>query len=332
LVAGSDGEYIIVRGTWLAKIDTSGNMIWNITYSSDLPPMTSGIATADGYVFVGYTVDYHAGQPLMFKVDLTGNMLWNKTYSAGPYTSADSVVATPDGGYAIDCEVMMDIDFRLIKTDSTGNVEWDKQYGISGHSNLISTTDGGYAVVGQISEDDSKGFLLGKLDALGNMQWNQTYVDTAYSITYTASDGPTSLIATSDGGYAIAGVKDSPDKGWNYWLIKTDANGNLQWNQTYGGNGDDIPSSVVECSDGGYAIAGYTNSFGAGNNDYWLVKTDASGNMQWNQTYGGANNDRAYSLVATLDGGYIVAGTTNSFGAGNYDYWLITVDSQGAPR
>jgi len=104
------------------------------------------------------------------------------------------------------------------------------------------------------------------------------------------------------------------------------------WSQTYGGNNMDVARSLVETSNGGYAIAGETDSFGAGEDDFWLVKIDSNGNMEWNRTYGGEEPDRAYSLVETSDGGYALTGYTLSFGAGSYDFWLIKTDAQGIPE
>jgi hypothetical protein len=103
----------------------------------------------------------------------------------------------------------------------------------------------------------------------------------------------------------------------------------MQWNQTYGGTKTDEAYALVQASDGGYALAGLTNSFGAGNYDFWLVKTDASGAMQWSKTYGGTGDDEAYALVQASDGGYALAGLTNSLGAGNYDFWLVKTDAAG---
>ena len=103
----------------------------------------------------------------------------------------------------------------------------------------------------------------------------------------------------------------------------------ILWNKTYGGTAAERAFSVVATSDGGYALVGTTDSFGAGEDDFWLVKTDASGNMEWNKTYGGTGDDQAWSLVETSDGGYIIAGSTDSFGAGGYDFWLIKTDEYG---
>jgi hypothetical protein len=155
--------------------------------------------------------------------------------------------------------------------------------------------------------------------------WSQTYGGTGDDEAY-------SVIQTSDGGYALAGYTDSYGAysfQYDFWLVKTDASGNAQWNRTYGGTGNDQAYALVQTSDGGYALAGRTNSFGAGQYDFWLVKTDYAGNMQWNKTYGGTSYDYAYSVVQTSDGGYALAGHTRSFGAGSTDFWLVKTDASG---
>ena len=153
--------------------------------------------------------------------------------------------------------------------------------------------------------------------------WSQTYGGTSV-------EWARSFVETSDGGYAILGITSSFGAGQaDAWLIKTDAFGNMQWNKTYGGEWWDYTYSLAVTPDGGYAIAGETNSFGAGEDDAWLIKTDAFGNMQWNRTYGGEYWDGAYSLVLTSDGGYAMAGYTRSFGTESTDFWLIKTDSFG---
>jgi len=101
-----------------------------------------------------------------------------------------------------------------------------------------------------------------------------------------------------------------------------------EWIRTYGGTAWEVARSVIQVSDGGYILAGQTESFGAGGRDFWLVKTDADGNMEWNKTYGGTGSDLAFSVVDS-DGSYALAGRTNSFGAGTADFWLVKVDSSG---
>jgi len=138
------------------------------------------------------------------------------------------------------------------------------------------------------------------------------------------------VVQTSDGGYVLVGITEGFEEGnRDFWLVKTDSDGNMEWNKTYGGTKDDFAYSVVQTSDGGYAMEGYTNSFGAGGYDFWLVKTDSLGNMEWNQTYGGPSDDHAFSMVQTADGGYVLVGETESFGAKFTDFLLVKTDSFG---
>ena len=112
-------------------------------------------------------------------------------------------------------------------------------------------------------------------------------------------------------------------------MIKTDADGIEQWDKTFGGSADDRGHGVQQTSDGGYILAGYTHSFGAGLFDVWLIKTDANGNKVWDKTFGGGSEDEAAAVQQTSDGGYILAGYTGSFGAGEDDAWLIKTDANG---
>jgi hypothetical protein len=163
-----------------------------------------------------------------------------------------------------------------------------------------------------------------QIDARENIPgWNRTYGGTSDDWAY-------ALVQTGDGGYALAGYTNSFGAGsMDFWLVKTDAVGNEQWNQTYRGADRDFAYALVQTSDGGYAIAGSTLSFGGGGYDSWLVKTDASGNMQWSKTYGGTSWDMTSALVQRSDGGYTLAGATWSFGAGNADFWLVKTDAAG---
>ena len=139
-----------------------------------------------------------------------------------------------------------------------------------------------------------------------------------------------SVAQTSDGGYIIAGETNSFGAGSpDIYLVKTDSIGDSLWTKTYGGTDWDGGYSVAQTSDGGYIIVGKTNSFGAGYSDIYLVKTDSIGDSLWTKTYGGINIDCGYSVAQTSDGGYIIAGKTNSFGSGNYDVYIIKTDSLG---
>ena len=160
---------------------------------------------------------------------------------------------------------------------------------------------------------------LVKIDSNGNKQWDKSYDGKGW-------DDPRGIVQTSDSGYAMFGSTASGtlSADMKMWLIKTDNSGNLLWSKTYGGTGTEQAGwSLVYTDDGGFAFVGRTTSFGAGGNDFWFVKTDSSGVLQFNQTYGGVGDDICTSLTRTNDGGYAVVGYTNSYGTGSYDCLLI---------
>jgi hypothetical protein len=255
-----------------------------------------------------------------------------RTYGGTNWDYAYFVQQTSDGGYIVAGTTtsfgagMSDI--FLIKIDANGDAQWAKTYGGTNDdwaSSVQQTSDGGYIVSG-FTKSFSVGswdvFLM-KTDANGNIQWAKTYGGASEDYAYFVQQ-------TSDGGYIVAGrTRSFGAGGYDIFLIKTDANGNVQWAKTYGGTGDELFSSVQQTSDGGYIVAGRTLSFGAGGNDIFLIKTDENGDVQWAKTYGGTNHDYALSVQQTSDGGYIVAGWTSSFGAGWDDIFLIKTDANG---
>jgi len=309
---------------------------WNKTFgTSESDWGDAMIETSDGsYVLVGNTNSYGAGgyDLWLIKTDADGNELWNKTFGGPGLEAGNSVIETTDGGYVLagimDSYGSGGMDVWLIKTDVDGNELWDKTFGGSGDDfeySVIETQDGGYVVAGFTESYGAGGkdVWLIKTDVDGNEVWNKTYGGSD-------DDWGDSVVETQDGSYVIeAFTKSYGAGGWDVWLLKTDADGNEVWEKTFGGSGSDAGDSIIETTDGGYIIAGITDSYGAGGYDAWLLKTDADGNEVWKETFGDSGDDRGYSAIETGDGGYLMVGYTDSYDAAWRDMWLIKTDADG---
>jgi hypothetical protein len=293
------------------------------------------IQTSDGgYAITGTTYSFGAGEANVYvvKLDANGNLQWTKTIGGEEHDEGYSLIQTSDGGYAIAGYTTSFgaglLDVYVVKLDAKGNLQWTKTIG--GESDdwgfsLIQTSDGGYAIAGY-----TKSFGAGetdvyvvKLDANGNLQWTKTIGGKEW-------DSGHSLIQTADGGYAIAGTTKSFGTGVaDVYVVKLDANGNLQWTKTIGGSGAEIGFSLIQTSDAGYAIAGLTTSFGAGGEEVYVVKLDAKGNLQWTKTIGGPASEIGFSLIQTSDAGYAITGYTTSFSAGEWDVYVVKLGAKG---
>jgi hypothetical protein len=321
---------------WLLKVDADGNMEWNKTYGGTSRDYhTFMCQTSDGgYALAGDTTSFGAGNKdfWLVKTDTDGNMEWNMTYGGTAIETEPALCLTSDGGYALAGYTISfgagSQDGWLVKTDTDGNMEWNMTYGGTYNDQIylvVAAPDGGFIIGGNTMSFGEGGMdvWLVKTDTDGNMEWNMTYGGTGF-------DWGMHLIQTLDEGYAILAVTNSFGAGdADYWLIKTDSDGNMLWNKTYGETGFDFGVHVLQTVEGGYAIIGFTDSFGAGGTDAWLVKTDVDGIMRWNQTYGGAEDDEGWSLIETSDGGYALAGNTYSFGAGDQDFYVVKTDEFG---
>jgi len=254
-------------------------------------------------------------------------------YGGNLSDEGNGVLQTGDGGYAAvgssnSYSADSTGDIWLIKANEAGGLEWIRTYGGSkwdkGKS-VAETDDGGFVIAGytnSFSMGDYNVYLL-KTDYFGVQKWEKTYGGIYHDYGY-------SVEQTTDGGFIIAGSRCMTLFGnYDVWLIKTDEWGNEQWNKTYGRAGGDHGYEVKQTVDGGYIIAGWTGSIGAGGDDVWLIKTDNMGNMEWNQTYGGHFDDKGYSVLPISDGGYIVAGMRDEGSVDGSDVWLIKVDTEG---
>lgn len=252
-------------------------------------------------------------------------------------------------------------DYWVIKLNYTGNLVWEKNYQADGNDQLWSinlTTDGGYIIggtsdsqIGPVKTQMSRGgtdYWIIKLDALGNVMWDKT-------IGGSLDDDLRYVFQTSDGGYIVGGTSKSNISGEktqakfglnDYWIVKTDSLGVIQWDKVYGGPSTEKYAVSVQTSDGGFLHAGESSSdtggtkadYSQGGADYWMVKTDSIGTIQWDNAYGGSGDDNLYAMIKTTDGGFIAGGTSSSGISGDKtqpcdgltDLWVVKLNSAGA--
>ena len=298
---------------------------------------------------------------------------WENTIGGAGDDVLYSVSASNDGGYILgghsDSGMSSDKsensfggwDYWVVKLDDMGAVEWENTIGGAGSDVLRSVSasnDGGYILGGHsdsgMSSDKSENSLGGmdywvvKLDDMGAIEWENT-------IGGTGADYLLSVSASNDGGYILGGYSTSgmsSDKSennlgnWDYWVVKLDDMGAIEWENTIGGTGADYLLSVSASNDGGYILGGYSTSgmssdkseSSLGGWDYWVVKLDDMGAIEWENTIGGTGHDQLWSVAATNDGGYILGGYSESpmssdkseSSLGNWDYWVVKLDDMGA--
>jgi hypothetical protein len=360
---------------WIVKMSATGTIQWQKTLGGSAEDYAFSIQqTADGgYIVAGLTnstdgditVNHGDYDCWIVKLNATGTIQWQKTFGGSLEDVALSIQQTTDGGYIVagytkstDGDVTVNhggFDYWIIKLNATGTIQWQKTLGGTGqdHATCIQqTADGGYIVAGSSNSYDgdvaenlgSYDFWVVKLDATGTIQWKK-------SLGGTYSDEAQSIQQTADGGYIVAGNTDSADGdvsgyhgSYDYWVVKLNATGTIQWQKAFGGSSDDVATCVQQTTDGGYIVAGWTYSTDGDvirNNwdyyyvgyDYWIVKLSATGTIQWQTALGGSGDDDAFSIQETADGGYIVAGMSNSTDAnffennGSYDYWIVKLET-----
>lgn len=268
----------------------------------------------------------------MHGIVLSFMAFFSKAYGGGNHERAYSLLALSDGSFVMAGYTASfgsgNNDILVLKANADGSLAWARTFGGSDRDeawSVIGTTDGGFAVAGHTRSlgDPDGDFILIKLTSGGGFSWARTIgganLEEAYAV-----------VQTSDGGFALAGVTNSMGAGVeDVLLVKLDALGGMGWAKTFGGFTYDYGYSVCTAPDGGIVLAGYTSSFGAGSDDFLVLKTDASGNLLWARTIGGPSYDDAYSVIPTLDGGFLVVGYTGSYGAGQADAFVVKLTSAG---
>lgn len=341
IIAGYTRSYGTASGRnlWLFRTAKNGDLIWNKTFGGNIDDEAAAVKqTLDGgFIAAGYTSSFGAGAKDVFVVrtDSAGNEVWSRAFGGTSDEEAYALEVLPDGGFIIACATSSATagsrDGWLIRLTSAGNILWDKKFGglsTDGFRGVQRTSDNGFILTGWTASDGAgilgNAWLL-KTDSSGNILFSKNFGGSD-------ADRGLSVQQIADGGYILTGYTASTGAGLDdMYLIRTDASGNQVWAKTYGSTGRDYGNAVKQTADGGFLIAGYTLSYGAGSEDLWLVKTDSAGNQLWHKTYGGTASDVANSMDLTTDGGYVVVGYTLSSGAGVHDAWLLRTVTSVVP-
>jgi|GEM_PF-1460389 len=308
------------------------------------------------------------------KINANGQKIWDKTFGGSRDERLFSLIAASDGSFYIGgysqstisgdrTEISRGLsDYWIVKIDANGRKIWDKAYGGNNSdefSTMVSTSDGGILLGGTSSSsisgeksENSRGvyvYWIVKINSNGQKVWDKSFGgDNA--------DNLTSIISTSDGGFILGGFSlsnVSGDKTENsrglsdYWIVKTNANGQKVWDKTFGGSGDDFLNSMTMNPDGSFLLCGTSNSNMSGEknensrglSDYWVVKLNNSGQKIWDKTIGGTNYDNNSSIISMIDGGFLIGGSSqsnisgekseNNRGGNSDDYWIVKISSNG---
>jgi len=286
-----------------------------------------------GYALAGYTGSFGAGNLDIYLILTSpfGDTILTRTYGSTTEDGGCYISRTTDNGFILTGytgSYPTETSLIMIKTNNVGDVDWTKIYTPDFWTMgccVQQTSDGGYIVSGRKGNID--GHFLIKTDSNGDSLWTNVY-----PVSYNAY--AEAVIQTSDGGYIITGCSGAGtyETSWNVDFLKINSQGRWQWTKVYGDTSfgyDDAAYSVEQTPDGGYIIAAFTMTYGAGGYDAWLIKTDENGDTIWTKTFGGEFDDRGLCAIQTGDGGYVMTGLTESFGAGGRDVYVVRTDSNG---
>ena len=326
-----DGGYII-GGTMLVKVDASGNEEWTKPYISTYANTTDD----QGYILI----NSNSPTIIFTKVDQNGDVLWQTNYSQGIWANHGRYIEqADDGGYIVagNYQDVAGSGMLLLKLDSLGNKLWQRTFSEATSAAFChgfsaqQTNDNGYIIAGYTyidyyTESIHKDVFVVKTDSLGNEQWRKYFGGEMDDIgSYVKQDAL--------GNFFIAATTSSYGVGTesNMYLVKLDSNGDSLWTKTYGGELEDTATGLWPTDEGGCILVGQSNSFSSTSGDLnaYVVNTNSVGDSLWTINYGGSGIEGLNSVQQTFDDGYIMAGFTNSIGAGDFDMLLLKTDSLG---
>ena len=360
---------------------------WDVTIGGNIwEELNTMVPLDDGsYVIGGYTsssmdgdmtqASNGSGEYWMVNVDPQGDIIWNRNYGALGLERLWDIQVTQDGGFILggssesgasgdkSGELRGETDLWIVRTDAAGTILWERTIGGTKSEDLVAgimpTTDGGFLLAAYSNSDsgfekseDSRGgydFWLIKLDADGAILWDKTYGGEGDDISFCIAQAPDGFLIGGLSWSGISGEKTDVARGLtDYWLLKIDPAGNILWDKTYGGDAIETLITILPVSDGGYLLGGQSSSdiswekteFSFGHLDYWVLKIDEEGAVEWDKTYGGLDLDVLHAIQETPTGDFIMGGVSASSQTGNhtttsqggYDYWIISTNKSGTKR
>ena len=333
IVAGMGDTFDFDKDLWVLKLNSDGTVAWQKAYRGDDISASFIQQTSDGgYIVLGVIFNDATRKKyfLVLKLNSDGTVAWQqKAYGETGYEYANSIQQTSDGGYimagiGIDFD-RIDSDFLVLKLNSDGRIAWQKTYGgtkSDSASSIQQTSDEGYIVVGNTYSfgTGSGDFWILKLNSYGTVAWQKTYGGTSY-------DYASSIQQTSDEGYIVVGNTYSFGTGsGDFWILKLNSDGTVAWQKTYGGTSYDFANSIHQTSDGGYIVAGYTYSFGAGFCDFWVLKLLSDGTINFNSNSGASTTDTSATVSETSVTGADINITVTDTSITTTDIMLRVVD------
>jgi len=390
---GTPGDYSF--DYWVVKLDSSGGIQWQKCLGGSDNDVARSISqtTDGGFIVAGDSysndgdVSGHHGTPgdysadyWVVKLNSSGGIQWQKSLGGSDDDVAWSIFHTTDGGFIVagqsgsnDGDVSglhgstYDFDYWVVKLDSSGGIQWQKCLGGSNGDvafSISQANDSGFIVAGDSYSNDGDvsghhgsttnfDYWVVKLDSMGGIQWQKC-------LGGSGNDYARSISPNSDGGFIVAGYSSSHDGdvsghhgtpgdySVDYWVVKLNSLGGIQWQKCLGGSGNDHACSISPSSDGGFIVAGYSSShdgdvsgwhvgydgWGSPYYDDWVVKLNSSGDIKWQKCLGGSNSDKANSGEQTTDGGFILAGCSDSNDgdvSGNHgsgDFWVVKLSPE----
>ncbi len=352
---------------WIVKLNSSGNIVWQKSLGGTLNERATDIKQTNdgGYIVAGFcqstdgdvTINHGSEDYWVVKLNSSGNIQWQKSLGGSLKDWAECIQQTSDHGYIVagksnstDGDItnnIGDMDYWVVKLDSTGKIQWQKSFGgtyVEIPFSLLQLNDGSYVIAGMSESVDVNvsgnhgwaDFWIIKIDSDGNLLWQKTLGGSLFEVAK-------SIKQTYDGGFIIAGMSESTDGNvtinhgkMDQWVVKTNSSGDIEWQNSFGGYENDYAFSVQPINDG-YVVTGYTESNDSniignhGLRDIWLIKVNSNGNLEWQKTFGGTNDETAQSIIQTNDGNLIFIGNTSSYNGnvsgnhGSIDYWVAKI-------